>query len=154
VRKTSKGGRFQTARDSRRAKDQGREAENKVVAICTTILGHLYPEIKRRAKMGRRDLGDIDGITAVTIEVKNSAIRMSESVREAETEGMNAKTADRWYAFLRIPSAPVSRWYAVTHVYVVLDMLKREEEQRREIIRLNQIVAHLTPDTRPHYDAT
>lgn len=76
---------------SRPAKRRGTGAETAVVAY---LRDHGFPHAERRALNGNHDRGDIGGIPAACIEVKNCArVELAEWLGEVTDETANAGAA-------------------------------------------------------------
>jgi len=135
--KAAKGGTFHSASDARRAKKQGYDTEIIALAYAQHVLERLGWSMYRPRAGGRRDKGDIAGMTGWTVEIKNSAHRISEYIEETQREAVNNRTPTRFILVMKRPNQNVKDWFAVTKYGVMLDLVLENELLRREVARLS-----------------
>lgn len=104
------------------AKDKGTQAET---AVVNYLRPNGFPEAERRALRGTRDAGDVAGILAVVIEVKNHADRqrLAEWMAElaAEMEEAGAEVGAVWHK--RRGKGSPADWYVTMPGWVFVHLL-------------------------------
>ena len=107
-------------------KRKGDQAERQVVAWLRT---HGFINAERAYGAGRADdVGDIDGMPGVCIEVKDHGKHtLSEFLKELESEMQNMNAATGVVIIKRRGSTDVDTWYAVSTARIWVDLLKEGE---------------------------
>lgn len=112
-----------------KAKQKGTTAET---ALVRFLQGQGFPNAERRALGGGgfgEDLGDITGIPALCMEVKNQkSYRIKEWLKETETERINAK-ADFGILVVKpngigITPDKVGQWWGIMPMQMMMDLLR------------------------------
>jgi hypothetical protein len=105
-----------------KSKQKGTAAETAVVNWLKAQ-GRAY--VERRSLNGVNDRGDIAGIPAVVIEVKNHAtMKLPEWLRELEVEIENDKAQTGAVVHKKKGTTDVGEWYATMPVKIWYDLLK------------------------------
>ena len=112
-----------------KAKQKGTAAET---ALVRFLQGQGFPNAERRALGGGgagEDLGDITGIPALCMEVKNHATyKIPAWIKETETERQNAK-ADFGILVVKpngigMTSDKVGKWWAIMPMQEMMNLLR------------------------------
>ena len=112
-----------------KAKQKGTAAET---ALVRFLQGQGFPNAERRALGGGgfgEDLGDITGIPALCMEVKNhKAYHIPAWIKETETERINAK-ADFGILVVKpvgvgLTSDKVGQWWGIMPMQQMMDLLR------------------------------
>ena len=103
-------------------KRKGNAAER---AVVDYLKANGFPHVRRTQAGTRHDIGDIDGVDGVAIEVKNHArIALAEWLTQLETE-MTAKGVSEGVVIVkRRGKSNPAEWYAVTPLHIWLELLK------------------------------
>jgi len=109
-----------------KAKQKGTAAES---ALVKFLVGQGFPGAERRALTGANDQGDITGIPALCMEVKNHAkYQIPAWLKETEIERINAK-ADFGILIVKpngIGMTPdkVGQWWGIMPMQAMMDLLR------------------------------
>jgi Holliday junction resolvase len=103
-------------------KRKGNAAER---AVVDYLKANGFPQARRTQAGTRHDIGDIDGVPGVAIEVKNHArIDLAGWITQLEAE-MTAKGVTEGVVVVkRRGKSNPAEWYAVTPLHVWLELLK------------------------------
>lgn len=108
-----------------RPRQKGTTAES---ALIPYLHERGFTQAERRALRGGRDCGDVCGIPDVVLEVKNATkVKLAEWVKEARVEAEN-DGASVWFVVAKpvgVGLTSVDRWYAITSVDVMCDLLSQ-----------------------------
>lgn len=109
-----------------KAKQKGTAAES---ALVKFLLGQGFPGAERRALTSSNDQGDITGIPALCMEVKNHATyKIPAWLKETEIERKNAK-ADFGILVVKpngVGMTPdkVGQWWGIMPMAMMMDLLR------------------------------
>lgn len=107
-----------------KAKAKGTAAES---AVVTYLAGHGFPHAERRALAGVNDLGDITGIPALVMEVKNQrTYKFPAWIEETEIERVNAD-ADIGVLIVKpvgVGATRVGDWWGVLPLSSMIALLR------------------------------
>lgn len=105
-----------------KSKQKGTAAET---AVVNWLQSKGRKHVERRALSGLLDRGDIAGIPAVVIEVKNHArMTLSDWLKELEVEMHNDKADTGVVIHKKVGTQDVGKWYATMPVDVWYKLLE------------------------------